>query len=49
MLYALLCVGASARIVMQIVAMPPYSGLDEIQHVAHLAFVDQEERGPDHP
>jgi len=45
-LYALLACAALARLLLQIAAMPPYAGLDEIYHVARLAFVLQEERNP---
>src|SRR6266550_691051 len=45
-LYALLIVVAAARLSMQMVAMPPYAGLDELFHVARLAFVFQEHRNP---
>src|SRR5512135_1913941 len=31
---------------MQMVAMPPYAGLDELYHVARLAFVLHEHRNP---
>ena len=31
---------------MQLAAMPPYAGLDELYHVARLAFVFQEHRNP---
>ncbi|HEX9162020.1 MAG TPA: hypothetical protein VF980_09980 [Thermoanaerobaculia bacterium] len=45
-LYALLTIAAAARLLMQASAMPPYAGLDEIYHVARLAFVAQEHRNP---
>jgi len=45
-LWALLFVAASARLLMQMAAMPPYAGLDELFHVARLAFVRAEGRNP---
>jgi hypothetical protein len=45
-LYALLIVVAAARLSMQMVAMPPYAGLDELFHVARLEFVAAEHRSP---
>jgi hypothetical protein len=44
--YALLIVCASARLLLQMAAMAPYAGLDEIYHVARLAFVRAEHRNP---
>ncbi|HEX3578973.1 MAG TPA: hypothetical protein VHY33_10455 [Thermoanaerobaculia bacterium] len=44
--YALLLVCASARLLLQMAAMAPYAGLDEIYHVARLAFVRAEHRNP---
>jgi len=44
--YALLLVCASARLMMQMAALPPYAGLDEVYHVARLAFVRAEHRNP---
>jgi hypothetical protein len=44
--YALLIVCASARLLLQMVALPPYAGLDEVYHVARLAFVRAEHRNP---
>jgi hypothetical protein len=44
--YALLIVCASARLLLQLAAMPPYAGLDEVYHVARLAFVRTEHRNP---
>jgi len=44
--YALLIVCASARLLLQMAALPPYAGLDEIYHVARLAFVRAEDRNP---
>jgi hypothetical protein len=44
--YALLLVCAAARLLLQIAAMPPYAGLDEVYHVARLAFVRAEHRNP---
>lgn len=46
LLYALLTVAAAARLLMQMAALPPYAGLDEIYHVARLAFVREEGRNP---
>src|SRR5712692_5916497 len=46
-LYALLAVAALARLTLQCAALPPYAGLDEVHHVARLAFVLQEGRNPD--
>jgi hypothetical protein len=45
-LYALLAVAAGARVLLQMAALPPYAGLDEIYHVSRLAFVLQEGRNP---
>src|SRR4051794_27719933 len=44
--YALLLVCAVARLLLQMAAMPPYAGLDEVYHVARLAFVRNEHRNP---
>lgn len=44
--YALLVVCASARLLLQMAALPPYAGLDEVYHVARLAFVRAEHRNP---
>jgi len=44
--YALLIVCAAARLFLQMAALPPYAGLDEIYHVARLAFVRAEHRNP---
>ncbi len=44
--YVLLIVCASARLLLQMAAMPPYAGLDEVYHVARLAFVRAEHRNP---
>jgi hypothetical protein len=44
--YALLIVCAAARLFLQMAAMPPYAGLDEVYHVARLAFVRAEHRNP---
>jgi hypothetical protein len=44
--YALLMVCATARLQLQMAAMPPYAGLDEVYHVARLAFVRAEHRNP---
>ena len=42
----LLAVAAGARLLLQMSALPPYAGLDEIYHVSRLAFVLQEGRNP---
>src|SRR5262249_4423426 len=47
LLYALVALAALARLTMQIVALPPYAGLDEVWHVSRLAFVRAEGRNPD--
>jgi hypothetical protein len=44
--YALLIVCAGARLLLQMAALPPYAGLDEVYHVARLAFVRAEHRNP---
>jgi hypothetical protein len=44
--YALLIVCASARLLLQMAALPPYAGLDEVYHVARLAFVRTMHRNP---
>ncbi len=44
--YGLLIVCAGARLVLQMAALPPYAGLDEVYHVARLAFVRAEHRNP---
>ena len=44
--YALLIVCAGARLLLQLAALPPYAGLDEVYHVARLAFVRAEHRNP---
>jgi hypothetical protein len=44
--YALLVVCAGARLLLQMAALPPYAGLDEVYHVARLAFVRAEGRNP---
>jgi hypothetical protein len=44
--YALLIVCASARLLLQMAALPPYAGLDEVYHVARLAFIRAEHRNP---
>jgi hypothetical protein len=44
--YALLAAAATVRLLMQIDSMPPYAGLDELYHVARLAFVLEEHRNP---
>lgn len=45
-LYVLLAIAAGARLLLQMAALPPYAGLDEIYHVSRLAFVLQEGRNP---
>src|ERR1051325_5041749 len=47
LLYALVCVAACARLLLQLAALPPYAGLDEVWHVSRLAFVHAERRNPD--
>src|SRR5947209_7904859 len=46
LLYALVGVVAVVRLALQVAALPPYAGLDEVWHVARLAFVQQEGRNP---
>ncbi|MEK6375836.1 MAG: hypothetical protein AABO58_24435 [Acidobacteriota bacterium] len=46
-LYALVAAAALARLMLQVAALPPYAGLDEVWHVARLVFVLQEGRNPD--
>ncbi|MGH9458900.1 MAG: ArnT family glycosyltransferase [Thermoanaerobaculia bacterium] len=46
LLFVLLAIAATARLLLQIAVMPPYAGLDEIHHVARLAFVREEGRNP---
>ncbi|HUP43918.1 MAG TPA: hypothetical protein VM779_00240 [Thermoanaerobaculia bacterium] len=45
-LWIVLAVAALARLHLQMAAHPPYSGLDELHHVARLAFTLQEGRSP---
>src|SRR6266516_3307977 len=45
-LYVLLAIAAAVRLPLQMAALPPYAGLDEIYHVSRLAFVLQEGRSP---
>ncbi len=45
-LFLLLAIAAAARFLLQISQMPPYAGLDEIYHVARLAFVREAGRNP---
>src|SRR5437764_1263101 len=47
LLYALVALAALARLTLQVAALPPYAGLDEVWHVARLAFVHAEGRNPD--
>src|SRR5437763_2603473 len=47
LLYALVALAALARLMLQVAALPPYAGLDEVWHVARLAFVHAEGRNPD--
>ena len=42
----LLIAAAVTRLLIQLAAMPPYAGLDELYHVARLAFVAEEHRNP---
>ncbi|MDQ6802106.1 MAG: hypothetical protein M3041_14875 [Acidobacteriota bacterium] len=42
----MLAIAAAARLLLQMAALPPYAGLDEIYHVSRLAFVLQEGRNP---
>ena len=44
--YLLLIATAATRLLIQAAAMPPYAGLDELYHVARLAFVAEEHRNP---
>ena len=44
--YLLLIAVAAVRLLIQAAAMPPYAGLDELYHVARLAFVLEEHRNP---
>jgi hypothetical protein len=46
LLYALVAIAALARLLLQVAALPPYAGLDEVWHVARLSFVHQEGRNP---
>jgi hypothetical protein len=41
-----LCIAAAARLLLQVLAMPPYAGLDEAYHVARVAYVAREGREP---
>ncbi len=45
-LWTLLAAAVAARLVLQVVMLPPYAGLDEIYHVARLEFVRNESRNP---
>jgi hypothetical protein len=45
-LYVLVSVAAAARLLLQVAALPPYAGLDEVWHVSRLAFVHAEGRNP---
>src|SRR5262245_17754005 len=47
LLYALVALAALARLTLQVAALPPYAGLDEVWHVSRLAFVLEEGRNPD--
>jgi len=42
----LLSAAVLARLLLQVLAMPPYAGLDEAYHVARVAFVAREGREP---
>ena len=46
LLYALVMTAAAARLLLQMAALPPYAGLDEVYHVARLAFVRAQGRNP---
>src|SRR3989441_10836654 len=46
LLYALVMTAAAARLLLQMAALPPYAGLDEVYHVARLGFVRAEGRNP---
>src|SRR5262245_19192090 len=46
LLFVLVVIAAAARILLQVLAMPPYAGLDEAWHVARIAFVAREHRNP---
>jgi type IV secretory pathway VirB2 component (pilin) len=46
LLYVLVGVAAAARLLLQVAALPPYAGLDEVWHVSRLAFVHAEGRNP---
>ncbi|MBV9496422.1 MAG: hypothetical protein JOZ54_19400 [Acidobacteria bacterium] len=45
-LLAAVLVAAAGRLLLQNAALPPYAGMDEVYHVARLAFVLQEGRDP---
>lgn len=45
--FTLLTVASVARLLLQMAVMPPYAGLDELFHVARLAFRCNEDRDPD--
>src|SRR5438105_13287994 len=47
LLYALVALAALARLLLQIAALPPYAGLDEVWHVSRLALVRAERRNAD--
>ncbi|MEO8215719.1 MAG: hypothetical protein ABI718_01410 [Acidobacteriota bacterium] len=44
--FSLLALAATSRLLLQIAAMPPYAGLDELYHVARLSFVAEEGHNP---
>lgn len=46
LLLVLVAVAAASRLTLQVLVMPPYAGLDELFHIARLAFVSQEHRHP---
>ncbi|HEV8267185.1 MAG TPA: hypothetical protein VGR00_03085 [Thermoanaerobaculia bacterium] len=46
LLLTLLLVATASRLTLQILAMPPYAGLDELFHVARLSFTAEEQRDP---
>ena len=45
-LWVLLLAAAGLRLLLQTAMLPPYAGMDEIYHVARLAFVRDEGRNP---
>lgn len=45
-LVGIVVLAAAARLLLQLAVMPSYAGLDELYHVAYLAFRAQEHRSP---